>query len=101
LLRSAIEKLAKKSALALNDSERELVMGLSRSIPLRDLAAQAGVPYGTARVRLHRLRQRMLKLAIQHVAALEAAERREMVRFFRRAGISLDVEHARQRDRRR
>jgi RNA polymerase sigma factor (sigma-70 family) len=89
-LRSAIEKLATKSALALTDVERELMVGLSRRIPLRELAEEAGLTYGAARVRVHRLRERFLKLAIQHVASLEDAEKREMERFFRRAGVPLE-----------
>lgn len=89
-LNSAIEKLAARSALALTDVERELMIGLSRHVPLRELAAQAGLSYGAARVRVHRLRERFVKLAIQHVASLKDEERRQMVQFFRRAGISLD-----------
>ena len=89
-LRVAVEKLAARSAQALTEVERTLMIGLSRDLPLRELAAQAGITYGAARVRVHRLRERMLKLAIQHIASLEPDERREMKRFFRRAGVCLD-----------
>jgi RNA polymerase sigma factor (sigma-70 family) len=91
-LRSAIGKLAIRSALALDQAERELMVGVGRCVPLRDLAAQAGISYGAARVRVHRLRERMLKLAIQHLATLDDVERRELERFFRRAGVSLVAE---------
>jgi len=90
-LRSATEKLAEQSALALTDDEQELMVGVSRHIPLRELAVQAGVSYGAIRVRLHRLRERMVKLAIRHITTLDPPERREIVRFFRRAGVSLDA----------
>jgi hypothetical protein len=66
------------------------MIGVSRHVPLRDLAAQAGVTYGAARVRVHRLRERFRKLVLQHVASLEAEERREVERFLRRAGLSLE-----------
>lgn len=93
-LRSAIEKLATRSAQALSDMERELMVGVSRHVPLRELALHAGISYGAIRVRLHRLRERMLKLVRQHVATLEGAERQELERFFRRAGVSLETEEA-------
>jgi DNA-directed RNA polymerase specialized sigma24 family protein len=91
-MQSAIEKLAAKSALALTTVEASLMVGLSRHIPLRELAAQAGISYGAARVRVHRLRERMVKLAIQHLATLQADERREIERFLRRAGVYLGPE---------
>jgi RNA polymerase sigma factor (sigma-70 family) len=90
-LRSAIEKLAARSAQLLNDVELSLMIGLSHHVPLRELAEQADISYGAARVRVHRLRERFHKLAVQHVAALDGDERREMLRFFRRAGITLDA----------
>ena len=85
----AIEKLARRSAQALEPLDAVLMLGLSRHVPLRDLAERAGTTYGAARVRVHRLRERFLKLARQYVATLDADERREMERFFRRAGIVL------------
>ena len=88
-MRSAIEKLAAKSALALTTVEAGLMIGLSRCMPMRELAAQAGISYGAARVRVHRLRERMVKLAIQHLASLQADERREIERFLRRAGVCI------------
>jgi DNA-directed RNA polymerase specialized sigma24 family protein len=88
-VRSAILKLAAASALALRQDEMAMMVGLSRHVPLRELAADAGITYGNARVRLHRLRERFRTLALQHVASLEPDERRELERFFRRAGISL------------
>lgn len=88
-LRAAIEKLAERSAEALTNEERHLMVGLSHHVPLRDLAAHLGTTYAAVRVRVHRLRTRFRKLARQYVESLEAAERREMERFFRRAGINL------------
>jgi DNA-directed RNA polymerase specialized sigma24 family protein len=87
-LRSAIQKLAVKSAQMLTDIELALMVGLSHHVPLRELAEQAGISYGAARVRVHRLRERFHKLALQHVASLHGEERAELERFFRRAGIT-------------
>ncbi len=88
-LASAIERLAAASARALSTSELALMVGLGHRIPLRELAAQAGISYGAARVRVHRLRARFLAVAFAYVASLDVDEQREMMRFFRRAGVAL------------
>ena len=41
------------------------------------------------RERLHRLRERFRKLAIEYMEALKSDERREIERFFRRAQVRL------------
>jgi hypothetical protein len=89
-LHGAIVKLAEWSALALREDELALMVGVGRHVPLRDLAAQAGITYGAARVRVHRLRERFRKLVLQHVTSLEAEERHEVERFLRRAGLCLE-----------
>jgi RNA polymerase sigma factor (sigma-70 family) len=88
-LASAISKLARKSAGELTRDELAMIIGVGHHVPLRDVAEHLGIAYGTARVRLHRLRERFVKLAIQYVSTLEADEKREIERFFRRAGVSL------------
>ena len=90
-LRSAIAKLAAKSAGELSQEEIIMIVGVGRHIPLRDLAEQLGMTYGAARVRLSRLRERFLKLAIQYVGSLASTEKREIERFFRRADIRLET----------
>jgi hypothetical protein len=86
-LRSAIKKLAHKSASALSTDELILMVGVSREIPVRDLAEQLGLTYVAARVKISRLRERFIRLAIQYVETLGAAERREIERFLRRADV--------------
>jgi DNA-directed RNA polymerase specialized sigma24 family protein len=86
---AAIGKLAAASVQALRPDELAMMVGLGRHVPLRQLAEEAGITYGNARVRLHRLRERFRKLALQHLESISAEERREMERFFRRAGITL------------
>ncbi len=89
-LRTGIAKLAAKSASELSQEEIIMMVGLGRYIPLRDLAEQLGMSYGAARVRLSRLRERFIKLAMQYVETLESTEKREVERFFRRADVRLD-----------
>jgi RNA polymerase sigma factor (sigma-70 family) len=88
--RSAIAHLAAASINVLSAEERELLVGLGRHLPMRELAAQLGISYGAARVRLHRLRGRVRQLAASYVVSLAADDRKEMERFFRRAGVMLD-----------
>jgi DNA-directed RNA polymerase specialized sigma24 family protein len=89
-LESAVTKLAQWSALALRADELALMVGVSRHMPVRDLAAQLEISYAAARVRVHRLRERFRKLVVQHAVTLDVAERREVERFLRRAGIGLE-----------
>jgi RNA polymerase sigma factor (sigma-70 family) len=88
-LRSAIAKLAQTLAHELTKDEMIMIVGVGRHLPLRDMAEQLGITYGTARVRLHRLRERFRKLATQYVVSLKPHERREVERFFRRAQLRL------------
>jgi DNA-directed RNA polymerase specialized sigma24 family protein len=88
-LRSAISKLAKRSARDLTRDETIMLVGVGRHIPLREMAEQLGVTYGAARVRLHRLRERFRKLASQYIVTLKPDEKREIERFFLRAGVHL------------
>jgi DNA-directed RNA polymerase specialized sigma24 family protein len=89
LLRSAMIGLASRCARDLTKEEMTMMVGVGRHVPLRDVAEQLGVTYGAARVRLHRLRERFRKLAIEYMGALKSEERREIERFFRRAEVRL------------
>ena len=89
-LATAVAKLAEWSALMLRPEELVLMIGVSRHVPLRDVAKQLGISYAAARVRVHRLRERFRTLVLQHVASLEPQEKREVERFLRRAGICLE-----------
>ena len=89
LLRSAMGGLAERCARDLTSEEMAMMVGIGRHVPLRDVAEQLGVTYGATRVRLHRLRERFRKLAIEYMEALKSEERREIERFFRRAEVRL------------
>jgi len=92
--RSVIATLAAQSAQALTDVEAALMVGIGHHVPLRELAEQAGISHGAARVRAHRVREKMHKLMLQYAAMLSDDERRELRRFFRRAEIVLGTEAA-------
>jgi RNA polymerase sigma factor (sigma-70 family) len=87
--RASIAGLWQRCAKTLSPDEITLLVRVGRHVPLREVADQLGVSYGAARVRLHRLRERLHKEAIEHVATLKPDERDELERFFRRAGIGL------------
>jgi DNA-directed RNA polymerase specialized sigma24 family protein len=84
-----IAKLAAATTAALNELETRLMVGISRNMPLRDLAEQAGITYGAARVRVHRLRERLVPVAAKLREALPPNEQHQLDRLFRRAGIAL------------
>ena len=86
----SIARLAERSARELTRDELVMLICVERHLPLREIAEQLGITYAAVRVRLHRLRERFRKLAIEHVHALKPDERHELERFFRRAEVSLD-----------
>jgi RNA polymerase sigma factor (sigma-70 family) len=90
-LSAAIMRLAQRSAAELTREETIMMIAIGRHMPLRDIAEQLGISYGAARVRLHRLRARFARLATQYVETLNADERREIERFFRRAQVRLSA----------
>jgi DNA-directed RNA polymerase specialized sigma24 family protein len=87
--RTSVAGLAMKCASQLSRDEMAMMIAVSRHVPLREIAGQIGVSYAAARVRLHRLRERLKKIALEHVRSLKPAERLELERFFRRAEIGL------------
>lgn len=96
---TAVEKLGARAALAFSTEERQLMIGVSRGVPVRVLAEQLGIEYGTARVRIHRIRERLRRLAMAYMTTLEGDEKREVERFFRRAGVDIAPMHAAKEDR--
>jgi DNA-directed RNA polymerase specialized sigma24 family protein len=86
-LNRALDGLTRFAMQELTDVDRELVVATSNHIPLRDVAPPLGLTYAAARVRLHRLRMRLTRLAQQYANGLDANERLEVQRFLRRAGL--------------
>jgi RNA polymerase sigma factor (sigma-70 family) len=87
--RAPIARLAERFIAVLSREEMTMLIRVGRHLPLREIADQLGISYGAARVRLHRLRERVRKDVIEHVNTLKADERRELERFFRRGEVSL------------
>ncbi len=87
--REPIAKLAQRLSRELTREEQVMLIRLGRHVPLREVAEHLGVAYGTARVRLHRLRDRLRKLALEYTRSLKPDERGELERFFRRAEVIL------------
>ena len=88
-IRGSISRLAQMLTADLSRDETVMLICVGRHVPLREIAGQVGVSYGTARVRLHRLRERFRKRAMEHLRSLKPDERMELEKFFRRAGVNL------------
>jgi len=88
-VREPVAKFAERMSGELTPEEKTLMIAVGRHVPLREVADQLGIAYGTARVRLHRLRQRFRKLAMEYMRSLKSPEREELERFFRRAEVIL------------
>ena len=82
---ASITGLAQRLSRDLTRDELVILICVERHLPLREIAEQLGITYSAVRVRLHRLRERFRKLAIEHLRALRPEERHDLERFFRRA----------------
>ena len=85
VFRAPIARLAAVCSRNLTGEEMAMLVSVGRHVPLREIANQIGISYVAARVRLHRLRERMRRLAIEYVRTLKPADRSEMERFLRRS----------------
>lgn len=83
-LAPTIERLAAVLNTTLTDEERTLVAWLGEWVPQTTIARWLGISFGAARVRVHRLRQRLRTVALKYAAGLNAAERRELDRYLER-----------------
>lgn len=67
--------------------EWQLLTWLGDYAPQRDIGRWLGISHGAVRVRVHRLRERLRACAREFGDTLPPDERRELDRFFRRAGV--------------
>jgi RNA polymerase sigma factor (sigma-70 family) len=81
--RASIAGLAAVCWRNLTREEIAILVSVGRHVPLREIANHLGISYVAARVRLHRLRERMRKLAIEYMRTLKSEDRGEMERFLR------------------
>jgi DNA-directed RNA polymerase specialized sigma24 family protein len=83
-LAPAIERLVVVLERALTEDERVLAAWLGEWVPQTTIATWLGISFGAARVRVHRLRERLRTAALEYVEGLDATERRQLVRLLAR-----------------
>lgn len=86
-LSPVIERLSRVINAGLTDDERQMLRWVSASIPQRVIADWLGITHNAARVRVLRLRERLLELALRGDAAWTPSQRQELYEFFRRSGL--------------
>lgn len=72
-------------------TERQLLVWSAHRVPLRECAAWLGISYDTAKQRLSRLRARLIRESVAHLAALPDSDREELAARLRRAGVGIGV----------
>jgi DNA-directed RNA polymerase specialized sigma24 family protein len=83
----AIERLVTTLDDGITDEERVILGWLSNQVPQRLIATWLGTTYAATTQRIWRLRERLREMLIRHSLQTTAIERRELDRFFRRAGV--------------
>jgi len=81
----ALARLAAALDRGLGDAERQLLRWMESHVPQSLMAQWLGISQGAAALRVWRLRARLREAAARYAAGLGADERRELLRFFRRA----------------
>ena len=82
----ALRRLARFAQGRLSAEEVQLLVEVSRRVPLREIASWHDMSYAACRTRIHRLRSRMRQLTRDYIAALHPTEKGVIERFLRRAG---------------
>ena len=85
-LSPALERLAAALDEGLSADERLLLVQVRNHVPLRTIAEWRRIKRNTLKVQLWRLRRRLWEAAQRHADSLNARDRAELDRFFRRAG---------------
>ena len=81
----ALARLAAALEGGMTDAERQLLRWMASHVPQSLVAEWLGISQGAAALRMWRLRGRLREAAVRYAAGLGADERRELLRFFRRA----------------
>lgn len=84
----AIERLVAALEEGITDEEQLILGWLSNHVPQRVIATWLNVSYAAATQRIWRLRERLRETLIRYSLRTTATERRELDRFFRRAGVA-------------
>jgi RNA polymerase sigma factor (sigma-70 family) len=87
-LSPVLERLSRVIDSGISDDERQMLRWVSASIPQRLIAEWLGITHNAARVRVLRLRERLIEIALRSDVARSPGERAELYEFFRRSGLS-------------
>lgn len=83
-----LERLSRVMDSGISPEERQLLRWVSASIPQRLIAEWLGVTHNAVRVRVLRLRDRLMDLALRDAGPWKPGEREALYDFFRRSGLS-------------
>jgi hypothetical protein len=87
-LSPVLERLSRIIDAGITDEERQILRWVSASIPQRLIAEWLGITHNAARVRVLRLRERLIEVALRDAGPWRPGERQELYEFFRRSGLS-------------
>jgi RNA polymerase sigma factor (sigma-70 family) len=87
-LSPVLERLSRIIDAGITDEERQILRWVSASIPQRLIAEWLGITHNAARVRVLRLRERLIEVALRDSGPWRPGERQELYEFFRRSGLS-------------
>jgi RNA polymerase sigma factor (sigma-70 family) len=87
-LSPVLERLSRVIDAGITEEERQILRWVSAAIPQRLIAEWLGITHNAARVRVLRLRERLIEIALRDDGPWRAGEREELYEFFRRSGLS-------------
>lgn len=87
-LSPVLERLSRVIDADITDQERRMLRWVSAAIPQRLIAEWLGITHNAARVRVLRLRDRLIEVALRYDGPWRPGERDELYAFFRRCGLS-------------
>lgn len=87
-LSPVLERLSRVVDARITPEERQLLRWVSASIPQRLIAEWLGVTHNAVRVRVLRLRDRLMDIALRADGSWSPGEREALYDFFRRSGLS-------------
>ena len=87
-LSPVLERLSRVIDSGISERERQMLRWVSASIPQRLIAEWLGITHNAARVRVLRIRERLIEIALRCDVARSPGERAELYEFFRRSGLS-------------
>jgi len=87
-LSPVLDRLSRVIDSGVTDDERQILRWVSAGIPQRLIAEWLGITHNAARVRVLRLRERLIDLALRDDGPRRPGEREALYEFFRRSGLS-------------